>query len=84
MTVDCTGAVVSSLQIPADYPGLWDDKTINFIVLSPRIDPNDIYWEGLTLKSRNSDDQLTVSENCFTVVPSADAPVEAPAEPPAQ
>ncbi len=84
VTVDCTGAVVSSLQIPADYPGLWDDKTINFIVLSPRIDPNDIYWEGLTLKSRNSDDQLTVSENCFTVVPSADAPVEAPAEPSAQ
>ncbi|MCB1559476.1 MAG: calcium-binding protein [Alphaproteobacteria bacterium] len=72
LTVDCVGSVVSAIQVPIDYPGLWNEKTMNFIVLSPRLDPKDLYMEGLTLKSKVSDDQLSMSENCFTIVPSLD------------
>ncbi len=72
VTVDCSGTNVAAIQIPSDYPGLWHYKTSNFIVISPRIDPEALVWEGLTLKNKSGDDELTVNENCFTVVPVAD------------
>ncbi|HPQ50433.1 MAG: calcium-binding protein [Alphaproteobacteria bacterium] len=69
VTVDCNGSSVNAIQIPSDFPGLWDYKYTNFIVISPRIESTDIVWDGLTLKTKSGDDTLSVNENCFTIVP---------------
>ncbi|HNQ91543.1 MAG TPA: calcium-binding protein [Alphaproteobacteria bacterium] len=79
LTVDCGGSSVQEREIPPSFPVPWVYKATNFIVLSPRIDPNDLVWEGLVLKSKSGNDQLTVSENCFTIVPTMDQAAETPA-----
>lgn len=69
LTVDCSVADISPSEVPAAFPMPWVYKTINFIVLSPRIDPSDLAWDGLVLRSKSGSDTLTVNQNCFTIVP---------------
>lgn len=69
VTADCSNASVSQIQVPSDVLMPWTYKSMNFIVLSPRIDPVDVMWDGLTLKSKSGQDTLTVNENCFVLVP---------------
>lgn len=76
LTVDCSGSTVASSEIPANFPVPWVYKTTNFIVLSSRLDPNDVVWDGLTLKTKSGTDRLTVNENCFTIIPAKDISVE--------
>lgn len=71
VTVDCTGAHVTPADIPKGFPIPWVGKTTNFIVLGNNIDPQDIVWNGNVLSNVKTNDSLTVNENCFTVVPSA-------------
>ena len=70
LKVDCTGATVVPSNIPPGFPVPWLDKYTNFIVLSPRIQPEAVKWDatGKILTNTASGDTLTVSENCFNVV----------------
>lgn len=68
LTVDCSAASVAENQVPKGFPIPWGYKTTNFIVLSSALNPKDISWKGNVLTSA-AGDTLTVSENCFTVVP---------------
>ncbi len=67
-TVDCSGADIQANEIPANFPIPWVSKFTNFIVLSPRIEPSTVQWDGLVLKNTVTGDTLTVNENCFSVV----------------
>lgn len=69
VTADCTDTAVTPDQMPVGFPVKYPYKTTNFIILSPRLSPKDVKWEGNVLKSLTSDDTLTVNERCFTVVP---------------
>ncbi len=79
LNIDCGDAAVTSVQVPSEFPTPWLYKFNNFIVLSPRIDPNDVQWVGNVLKTRNGADTLTVNQSCFTVIPAADAEATAAA-----
>lgn len=68
LTVDCSGAKVEANEIPADFPVPWVSKFSNFIVLSPHIAIQNVIWQGNTLTNISTGDQLTVNENCFTLV----------------
>lgn len=68
VTVDCRGAKVEPSEVPADFPVPWASKFSNFIVLSPRIAAQNVIWQGNTLTNISTGDQLTVNENCFTLV----------------
>lgn len=81
LTLDCSGSSVSPLQVPADFPASWPYSYTNFIILSPAIDPNDLYWDGLVLKRKSGDDTLTVNEKCFTIIPAATVSTDVPAAP---
>lgn len=82
LTVDCMDSKVSPNQIPDDFPFPWTYKTMNFIILSPRLDPKQIVWDGSTLVNKDGGDRLTINENCFTVVPPIGADAQKPAENP--
>lgn len=69
LTVDCMDSRVSPNEVPQDFPFPWTFKTVNFIVLSPRLDPKQLAWDGSTLVNKVGGDRLIVNENCFTVIP---------------
>ena len=73
LNIDCSDSAVTPVQVPPEFPTPWLYKFNNFIVLSPRIDPNEVQWVGNVLKTKNGSDTLTVNQSCFTLVPAADA-----------
>jgi hypothetical protein len=84
LTFSCQDAEVFPNDIPKDFPVPWVQKSINFIVLSPRINRADVEWNGNVLTNKTTGDTLSVSQNCFNVVGSSatvaqSAPVTAPA-----
>lgn len=81
LNIDCGDAAVTPTQVPSEFPTPWLYKFNNFIVLSPRVDPNDVEWVGNVLKSKSGTDTLTVNQSCFTVVPAAETPATAAAVP---
>lgn len=75
----CSNADIMPSEIPRNFPVPWVHKYTNFIVLSPRINPADVVWEGLVLRNKMTGDTLSVSQNCFNVVGSAGTVIGAPA-----
>ncbi len=74
LNVDCTGARVNpETEVPKDFPIPWVQPNMNFILLSPRINPNDVTWNGLTLTNRTTGDTLSVNENCFNLIGAGEA-----------
>lgn len=69
VTVDCTGARVTEADLPKGFPIPWVYKTTNFIVLANGLDAKDMVWKENVLTNTVTADTLTVSDNCFTVVP---------------
>ncbi len=81
LTFSCKDAEVSPSQIPPGFPVPWVQKNVNFIVLSPRINPADIVWEGNVLTNNTTGDTLSVTQNCFNVVGSTTMSTVAPTSP---
>lgn len=81
LNIDCGDAAVTPVQVPSEFPTPWLYKFNNFIVLSPRIDPNDVEWVGNVLKTKSGTDTLTVSQSCFTLIPAVDAAATSAAAP---
>ncbi len=78
----CKDADVMPAEVPKDFPVPWVHKYTNFIILSPRINPADVVWEGSVLTNKTTGDTLTVTQNCFNVVGSTTSLSEAaPAAP---
>lgn len=71
LTVDCSAVKVEKSEIPQGFPIPWVHDYVNFIVLSPRLNPADISWNGLVLTNKTTGDTLTVNENCFNLVSAA-------------
>lgn len=74
LKVDCTNALIQQNEIPAGFAIPWIYKTMNFIVLGNSIDPLDVEWVGNVLTHKVTGDTLTVTDNCFTVVPKLATP----------
>jgi hypothetical protein len=76
LTYACTNAAISPAEVPKDFPVPWVNKNTNFIILSPRINPSDVVWEGNVLTNKTTGDTLSVTQNCFNVVGSSAAASE--------
>ncbi|MFA7277204.1 MAG: hypothetical protein WC043_10435 [Pseudobdellovibrionaceae bacterium] len=73
VSLDCNGAKVETSQIP-EFEIPWSLPYANFIVLSPQIDLTSLEWQGNMLINKATGDSLTVSENCFNLIPPLPAP----------
>lgn len=82
LTYACKDSEVMPAEVPKNFPVPWVQKNTNFIILSPRINPSDVVWEGNVLTNKTTGDTLSVTQNCFNVVGStATVAEQAPAAP---
>lgn len=70
LTIDCKGAKIADGEVK-DIQKAWSYPYMNFIILSTRIEPKNVVWEGNVLIDRSTGDSLKVNENCFNVLPVA-------------
>lgn len=68
LTYACKDSEVMPIEVPKGFPVPWVQKYTNFIILSPRINPADVVWEGNVLTNKTTGDTLSVTQNCFNVV----------------
>lgn len=69
LMIDCTASKINlQAELPQNFPIPWVQPYTNFILLSPRINPNDVEWNGLVLTNKTTGDTLSVSEKCFNLV----------------
>ena len=77
LTVDCTHTKVNlQSELPTSFPIPWVQPYTNFILLSPRINPADVEWNGLVLTNKTTGDTLSVNEKCFNLVSAGQASTE--------
>jgi hypothetical protein len=67
LTVNCAGATIAPAEVP-EFSIPWTSPTANFIVLSPRLNAEDVSWDKNVLTNRMTGDTLTVNDKCFTIV----------------